>query len=667
MLAFRSATQAQQAERLLCWTLCYPFCSASQLSLALALAPARVYWLLTMLEERHMVEWVTPAAQGAGTQRLYHLSQEGVALLAQRAHAESAAALATRWGTREQDLLRLLPRLPTIFLVDSFLHGLVTFAPAMHTHAGRRAQVRWHWQRDYRHHFLYRQRTERWQADAGIIWRARPQEDEQAGGQERWFSAFVLVDSGLMPQALMRERLTAFFHDRESAARQSLPTVIILTTTWQRAELWRRAQLSAQAILGAADPLLGVITVTAPLAAAASERRFNPWLKLPWRTLATGVPCTLDQALRPLDQQALPPDLLAHLHDVQALQHHVHQSGTLFHQQPPSTSDEQPSRRRVVQGAFMARARHVAFMKSAASPAELLAFSSLIFGQRHLDLLFLLFQAPLLANDELAALTGLHPSSVLRYVRELRRFSCLHSWPDPADGEIRWSVAEHGLRLLAATHHLHVVRLSTVTTVTAATAAGHAPPSAEPAPQMALVPKGLELAKRQLNHTKGVYHFLVLLHQQLRVKHGRMEWWVLAGQCERSFHHSGRIDHVRPDAEWQLTLADGQQLRAWLEWDTGTMQQAGLTRKLQAYVRYARSRAWVREGLQSLPLLLFVVPEKSQEDKICRLLREVGVQAGLRARTTTQTRLDRAGGALAAIWRNPYQEGERSSLLPARG
>src|SRR5579883_299638 len=166
-----SGTQAQQAEHLLCWLLCYPLLSCANLALFLGMDPSRVYRLLTILEERHVVEWVTPASQGARTHRLYHLSQEGLTLLAQRVHTESAAALATRWGTREQDLLRLLPRLPTIFLVDSFLHGLVTFAPAMHTHAGRRAQVRWHWHLDYRHHFLYRQRAERWQVDACVIWR----------------------------------------------------------------------------------------------------------------------------------------------------------------------------------------------------------------------------------------------------------------------------------------------------------------------------------------------------------------------------------------------------------------------------------------------------------------------------------------------------------------
>ncbi|HLG77509.1 MAG TPA: replication-relaxation family protein, partial [Ktedonobacteraceae bacterium] len=449
-----------------------------------------------------------------------------------------------------------------------------------------------------------------------------------------------------------------------STAYRSFPTLIILTTTWQRAELWRRAHLSAQDRMGVVDPLLAVITVATPIVASSGRRQLNPWLQLSWRTLATGEPCPLEQALRPRDQHTLPPDLLAHLHDVQALQHHAQQAHDLSHQQTAPLMDEQPSCRRVVQGAFMARARHVALMKTASTPAELLASFSLVFGQRYLDMLTLLYQAPLLTSDELAAVTGLHSSSVLRYVRELQRFGCVQSWPDRIVREIRWSVAERGLRLLAAAHHLHVLRLSTTT------AAGHSQSSSERALQMAhgsaLMPKGLELIKRQLNHTKGIYHFLVLLHQQLRTVHGRMDWWIIAGQCERSFRQSGRIYHVRPDAEFQLTLADGRQIRAWLEWDTGTMQQTGLTRKLQAYARYARSREWVREGLPNLPLLLFVVPEKSQEEKVCRLLREVGLPAGLRARTTTRTRLDRGGGALDAIWRNPYQEEgqERSVLLP---
>jgi len=52
-------------------------------------------------------------------------------------------------------------------------------------------------------------------------------------------------------------------------------------------------------------------------------------------------------------------------------------------------------------------------------------------------------------------------------------------------------------------------------------------------------------------------------------------------------------------------------MRAWLEWDEGTMRQRGLTAKLHAYAHFVQARQWQSENL-TLPLLLLKVPDKSQ-------------------------------------------------------
>jgi hypothetical protein len=69
-----------------------------------------------------------------------------------------ARELAQSWQTDEARLLRLLPRLPTLLVLQITVHGLADHAAEALTTQGRRLRLeRWNWQRDVTHRFLYRE------------------------------------------------------------------------------------------------------------------------------------------------------------------------------------------------------------------------------------------------------------------------------------------------------------------------------------------------------------------------------------------------------------------------------------------------------------------------------------------------------------------------------
>src|SRR5207248_9462275 len=85
-----------------------------------------VYRHLQGLEASALVESVLPATPGTG-KRLYHLSNLGLHLVA-NPQKGSARDLAHEWQTDEAGLLRLLPRLPTLLILQEVVNGLVTGA-----------------------------------------------------------------------------------------------------------------------------------------------------------------------------------------------------------------------------------------------------------------------------------------------------------------------------------------------------------------------------------------------------------------------------------------------------------------------------------------------------------------------------------------------------------
>lgn len=118
----------------------YPLQRADDLVVGVArwASRATVYRHLQGLEARGLVESVVPAAPGTG-KRLYHLSNLGLHVLAR--HLERPAReLAGEWQADETGLLRRLPRLPVLLVIQDLVNNLITGAAEAMTTQGRRPQ-----------------------------------------------------------------------------------------------------------------------------------------------------------------------------------------------------------------------------------------------------------------------------------------------------------------------------------------------------------------------------------------------------------------------------------------------------------------------------------------------------------------------------------------------
>jgi DNA-binding PadR family transcriptional regulator len=179
---------------------------------------ATVYRHVHELEAKDLVESVLPKTPGTG-KRLYHLSNLGLHLLAR--HLDIPAhKLAHRWQGDEMGLLRLLPRLPTLLVLQDVVNRLITHTAEAITRVGRRPQlVRWTWQRDVTHHFSYREQVMRLFADGAVALCIRTQQGESSR-LDQWYGLFIL-STELDDERLMRLRLERLLCWRESPERWS--------------------------------------------------------------------------------------------------------------------------------------------------------------------------------------------------------------------------------------------------------------------------------------------------------------------------------------------------------------------------------------------------------------------------------------------------------------
>ena len=292
--------------RLLSWLLRYPLQRADDMVVGVArwASRATVYRHLQGLEESRLVESVLPKTPGEG-KRLYHLSNLGLYLIA-NPQKGAARDLAREWQTDEAGLLRLLPRLPALLILQDVVNGLVIGAAEAMTDQGRRPQlVRWTWQRDVTHRFQYREQAMRLFVDGAMALCIRtPQGDGTS--LDRWYGLFLLFTE-LDDQRVMRMRLERLLCWRESPERwsvyQHMPPVLIVASSSRQCEYWQRA-VEATALSLRLEPLAGALA-TFPL----FERTYmNPWL-LNWHTLATVKPCHLQALLKPLPLAAFPSSL----------------------------------------------------------------------------------------------------------------------------------------------------------------------------------------------------------------------------------------------------------------------------------------------------------------------------------------------------------------------
>ncbi len=247
--------------RLLHWLLRYPLQRADDLVVGVArwASRATVYRHMQQLEEQGLVESVLPKTPGAG-KRLYHLSNLGLHVLA-RHLGTPAPELARQWQADEAGLLRLLPRLPTLLLLQDMVNGLVTHAADAMTNEGRRPQlVRWTWQRDMTHRFLSRDQPKRFFVDGTLALCIRTQQSDESM-QDRWYG-LLLLSTELVDERLMRQRLERLLCWRESPERwpvyQHMLPVLILARSPRQRDHWQRAvEISAQRLR--LEPLVGAL------------------------------------------------------------------------------------------------------------------------------------------------------------------------------------------------------------------------------------------------------------------------------------------------------------------------------------------------------------------------------------------------------------------------
>src|SRR5207244_3492171 len=235
---------------------------------------ATVYRHWHALEARGLLESVLPKTPGTG-KRLYHLSNLGLHLLARHV-IRPACKLAQSWQADEVGLLRLLPRLPMLLLLQDVVNGLITLAAEAMTTQGRRPRlVRWNWQRDLTHRFLYREQRMRFFTDGAVALCVRMPQSE-SNSLDQWFGLFLLVTE-IDDERLMRLRLERLLCWRESPERwsyyQHMLPVLILARSQRQRDHWQRA-VEAASLKLRLDPLVGALVCFSQN----ENPLVNPWL-----------------------------------------------------------------------------------------------------------------------------------------------------------------------------------------------------------------------------------------------------------------------------------------------------------------------------------------------------------------------------------------------------
>lgn len=612
--------------RLLHWLLRYPLQRADDLVVGVArwASRATVYRHVHALEASGLVESVLPKTPGTG-KRLYHLSNLGLHLLA-RHLKKPARELARRWLADEAGLLRGLPRLPTLLVLQEVVNGLVTHAAEAMTKQGRRPQlVRWTWQCDMSHRFRYREQATRFFADGVLALCIRTQQGE-GRVLDQWYGLFILCTE-LDDERLMRLRLERLLCWRESPERwscyQHMLPVLILARSQRQREHWQRA-VEATALKLHLEPLTGA------LACLPSEESacMNPWL-LNWRTLATEVSCHLQELLKPVPCAAFPSSLRLEEGDDEK-----RETRTTLNVAARAVSSGTSTRLgRLIVGDLARRATHI--IQDDLEEREMVSLLGLCLTPCQWSILNLLLAHPLLSDEELAALLGLQRRSVRCSLYKLYQLGCLESVVTEVSK--RWHLCERGLRLIAAANHMHLRNIAAVSD------------DETDMETPTMTQRGEARLLQHIQHTAGVYGFFADLAQAARKEPEQsLCWWETGVMCERRYRLAEHWYNLRPDALAEYHV-ESQQMRFWLEWDRGTMNVRDLSIKFTSYAHYIASREWARE-CSLLPVLVCVAPDIAQERRLQRVAQAILAHTpGLVLWTTTEV-LFHEQGPLAHIW-----------------
>jgi Replication-relaxation len=621
-LTQRGASLADLDWRLLHWLLRYPLQRADDVMVGVArwAGRATVYRHLRALVEHGLVESVVPKMPGEG-KWLYYLSNLGLHVLAYSLE-RPARELALSYQADEAGLLRRLPRLPTLLLLQDAVNGLVTGAAEAMTMQGRRPRlIRWTWQRDLTHRFQCREKAMRLFADGAVALCIRTQ---QGGGgtPDRWYGLFILYTE-LDDERLMRLRLERLLCWRESPERWSsyqhmLPVLILAGSTRQR-DHWQRA-VEDSALKLRLDPLQGALACL-PLP---ESTRVNPWM-FNWRTLSTEVSSHLQELLRPMP----PASFLRSLGVEGEGEEPDAQSSPNASVVTASTG--KPAR--LVVGNLASRAARVTGDDQ--KERESIALLRLRLTPCYWNMLRLLLVHPLLSDEELAAFLNLQRQSARCSLYDLHQLGCLE--PIPTEVGKRWHLCERGLRLVAAANHIYIRNIAVISDDAAD---GETPTVSQ---------RGEAWLLKHMQHTAGIYDFFAKLIQAARQELGHaLCWWETGAACERRYRMGEQWHNLRPDALAAYRVGP-RQICFWLEWDRGTMNVRDLAIKFTAYAHYIASREWARER-STLPRLFCIVPDIAQESRMQRVAQaSLAHTSGLVLRATTEVLL-KEYGPLAPIW-----------------
>jgi predicted transcriptional regulator len=612
--------------RLLHWLLHYPLQRADDLVVGVArwASRATVYRHIQALEASGLLEGVLPKTPGTGKQ-LYYLSNPGLYLIAR--HIDSPARDLTRWWQADEDgLLRLLPRLPTLLMLQEVVNGLVIYSVDAMATLGRRPElVRWTWQRDVTHRFLYREQKMRFFADGVLALCIRSQQSESRVS-DQWYGV-ILLSTFLDDERLMRHRLERILCWRESPERwscyQHMLPVLILARSQRQRDHWQRA-VETTALKLRLEPLVGaLVSLTRP-----ASLQVNPWL-LNWRTLATEVSCHLQDVLKPLPYAAVPSSVRL-------------EEGEDEKRSPRSPSDVSTDAAssgtlirvgQLMKGDLANRVAHVA--QDEREEQEVVALLGLRLTPCQGNILHLLLAHPLLSDEELAAFLGIQRRSVRCSLYELHQLGCLE--PVVTSAKKRWHLCERGLRLIAAANHMHIRNIAVV--LDDETDRG----------MSTMIQRGEAWLLQHIQHTAGIYGFFARLTQAARKEpEHALYWWETGVVCERRYRVGERWYNLRPDALAEYRAGE-QQFCFWLEWDRGTMNVRDLATKFVSNAQYIDSHEWAREWLM-LPRLFCIAPDIAQERRVQRVAQaRLAHIPGLVLWTTTEV-LFHEQGPLANIW-----------------
>jgi predicted transcriptional regulator len=615
--------------RLMHWLLHYPLQRADDLVVGVArwASRATVYRHMQALEARGLVESVLPKTLGTG-KRLYHLSNLGLHLLARHVK-RPARNLAQTWQADEAGLLRLLPRLPTLLVLQDVVNGLVDYAADAMTIQGQRPRlVHWNWQRDVIHRFQYREQKMRFFAD-GLIALCIRTEQSKSSVLDKWYGLFML-STELDDERLMRLRLERLLCWRESPERwssyQHMLPVLILARSQRQLDHWQHA-VEATALKLRLEPIAGALACL-PIPESTSA---NPWL-LNWRTLATDGFCHLQDLLKPLPREALPPSLwMEEDKDEEPNARSPSRASAAI------LSSGTPTRLgRLLVGNVAERTAQVSQVaQDELEERDVIALLGLRLTPCQWNILRLLLAHPLLSDEELAAMLSIQRRSVRCSLYELHHLGCLE--PIATGALKRWHFCERGLRLIAAANHMHIGNITTMSD------------DASKSETSTVVQRGEAWLLQRMKHTAGIYGFFARLALAARQEpEHALCWWETGVMCERRYRVNEQWYNLRPDALAEYCIGQ-QQVRFWLEWDCGTMNVRDLAVKFTSYAHYIDSREWARE-VARLPRLLCVAPDIAQERRMQRVAQaRLTSPAGLVLWTTTDMLLNEHG-PLSPIW-----------------